>query len=147
MEFKASDANNKALLKAMQKLPRTIRNRALRKGLRAGAEVVKKRASDNVRSVTSDEATGLLASKLVIRARKQTRTALGVRVAIGRGTAKNGARIGLYGSVLEFGKENQPPRPWLRPAADQSASQVLSVLVQESSRYLDDAVEDAKRGT
>lgn len=140
----SGDENIKAALKD---LPRSVRNKAIRPALRDAAKIVQARAVQNVVSVVagSPETTGLLARSVVIRSIKDQNRDLRVAVAIGRAVSRKGVRVGLYGSVLEFGKNNQPPRPWLRPAIRESESAVIAKVLTGARKRLDAAVEDAKR--
>lgn len=145
MQVVSSISGNQAVIEAMKKLPRGVRNRAVRPALRAGAQVVKKQASSNIKGVVSERATGLLERSVVVRTLRQKGQTLRVAIALARGVSRKGVRIGLYGSVLEHGKENQIPRPYLRPAIQQTRAQVQSVVAQEARKRLEAAVEDAKR--
>lgn len=143
--IKVEGANE--LVAAFGRLPFSMRKKVLRGALKEGAKAVKARAADNVRSVVSNQSTGLLARSISIYSgRGASRDQIRVIVAItANKTARNGARVGLYGSVLEFGKENQPPRPWLRPAAQQSTQQVIQMTSAYGRQHLADAVADAKQ--
>jgi len=147
MKFDFTQSGKDNLLKAMKNLPKSMRNKVIRSSLRAGGKIVQKKAISNVQAVTSGESSGLLAKSIVVRSKKTRGKVLGVVVAINKAVSAKGARVGLYGSVLEHGKENQPPRPWLRPAADQSSGEAISAIVTEARSRLNDAVADAKRGS
>lgn len=135
------------VLKAMDKMPRSMRNKALRPALRKGAQVVRARAAANVKQVaTQGYATGLLSRSIVVRQMRTRNGVLRVAVTIApQKVSRKGVRVGLYGSVLEHGKSDQRPAPWLRPAAKQSQGQAYSVIKAEASRNLVISIEDAKR--
>lgn len=131
---------------ALGRLPEATRRKALRGALRKAAQAIKKQAEINIAGVVSSEATGLLARSIVIRGAKAARGNIRVAVAIaGKKLSKRGTRVGLYGSVLEFGKKNQPPRPFLRPAIAQKAQLAINIMGQEFSRKFDEAVMDARK--
>lgn len=142
----------KALQKTFAALPRSTRTKALTPALVAGAEVVRRAAIDNIKAIAKDEVTGTLARSIVVRRYKQSKGRLRVGVQIRKNARhptkrdRNGAvRVALYGAVLEYGKANQKPRPWIRKAKTEKEFQAISVVRNEAYRRLDAAVEDAKR--
>lgn len=151
--FKVSGDDNVAL--TMSRLPRAMQNKALRPALREGGNVVKAAAVGNVqRAANAGYSTGRLARSIVVRQLKMKNHSLRVAVAIARGKKyPTGARVGLVGSVLEFGRikghggnrNTQAPRPWLRPAAASSASKVYNVILDYGRRNLAAAVAEASK--
>jgi len=136
------------ILKTLDNLPRAVERKCLRKAMQAGAKVVQKKAVSNLQAQTSDEATGLLARSIVVRVLKTKAGVLRVAVTLAaKKLSKLGVRVGLYGSVLELGKENQVPRPYLAPAAKESAPEVLNVITSVSRSNFAEAVKAAKNGT
>jgi len=136
------------LLSAFKNLPVAAQKTILRPGLRKGAAIIKKQASDNVKGIVSEEATGTLAKSIVVRslkARRKDEIRIVVAIASGAVNPKNKQRVGLYGSVLEFGKEGQPPRPWLRPAQRQRAQDAINAVAETGTQKLSEMVEEAKR--
>ena len=137
------------ILKALENLPVATQKKILRPGLRKGANIIKKQASENVKSVVSDEATGFLSRNIVVRSlRARNKGDVRIAVAIRPGEVGNprtGTRVGLYGSVLEYGKEGQPPRPWLRPAQRDKAQEAINALVATGQQKFNDMVNEAKR--
>lgn len=135
------------VLKAMGKMPRATQKKILRPGLRKGGKIIQKQAIENLKAIVSEEATGFLAKNVVVRAKRTRRDEVGVAVSI-RGNVVNpvnGERPGLYGSVLEHGKEDQEARPWLRPAHRQKGPQAVSALIETGRQKLAETVEDARR--
>lgn len=119
MDFSSDIQGIEQLNRVFSGLPRAMQNKAYYQALFAAGGLVRDAASENVRSITSSEATGYLAKNLrVYRLRKRTRTgffrigvmvrrkAVNSRKKDGEG---NPVRVGLYGSVLEYGKKGQPP--------------------------------------
>lgn len=143
---------------ALGRLPEATRRVALKGALEKAAELIKRQAEINIAGVTSSEATGLLARSIVVKSIRTGKGNIRVAVAIaGKKKSKRksrivngkkqsrGTRVGLYGSVLEFGKKNQPPRPFLRPAIAQKAQLAINIMGQEFSRKFDEAVMDARK--
>lgn len=138
----------KELNQAFAALPEITSRKAARPALRAGATIIKRQAVENVKSVVSDKATGFLAKNIVVRsARPQKKGDLRVAVAISGKAVnpKNNQRVGLYGSVLEFGKEGQPARPWLRPAVRVRAQDAINRMTEYLFSKLADCVDEARR--
>lgn len=145
MDFGIETRGFDKLLKTFSNLPRSMRRKALRPALRKGANIVKKAASENVQAVTSDEATGLLSRSLETRSAKPFRGSLRMLVRIKANVfSEKGTRVGLYGSVLEYGKENQPPRSWMRKAARENTSEVLEAVRAEVQTRIPEVIKDAQ---
>jgi len=129
--------NDKAIERVFEILPGRIRKKVSRKALRKGASIVAKSARKNIRSITASSkvTTGTLAKGIRFYNMKNYKGALRVGVMVQKGLVNekkiiNGkpVRVGLYASVLEYGKANQTPRPWLRPALDNNEGAVESVV-------------------
>ena len=137
------------LYKAMQALPDAMSRKCLRQSARIAMGLVKAQAQSNIESVVSpDTSKGLLKKSLQVKSlRPPSRGDVRVAVAIKGGVvSEKGARVGLYGSVLEYGKEGQAPRPWLRPAVRSQAQAAADRLVQEARSRLGSAVDEARQG-
>lgn len=127
-------------------MPRSSQNRAFRPALRLGAAFIRDLASSNVKAITDrGYSTGLLSRNIRVYSMKKYQGSLRMRVAVRKGAiAKNGARLGLYGSVLDYGKLGQAPRPWMRGAKRNGERQAVSITIQEIRKRIADAVKDAK---
>lgn len=151
MEISA-EVKMEKLFKTFSKLPASIQKKALKRALSKGAGVVKKAAIANVKSIVSSEATGTLAKSIQIASMKKYNGRLRYAVRIKPKAVnqlkkdKDGkpVRVGLYGAVLEYGKENQPPRSWLRKAARENTNQALQAISSEARSRMEDAIKDAK---
>lgn len=146
MNFSGKITGVSATLLALGALPNAVRNKVARPALREGAKVVKKQASLNVKSQVSDEATGLLAKSFVVKSLKMRNKNIRVAVAISNKISIKGVRAGLYGSVFELGKEDQEPRPSLRPALRETQGETNAAIVRVAKLRLPAAIEAAKRG-
>lgn len=139
--------------KALNSLPRSMRTKVHYRSLMAGAGQVRDAASENVRRVVSDEASGVLAKNIRVYRLKKARGWYRVAVRIRRGAVnarkRDGqgrpVRVGLYGSVLEYGKKNQAPRSWIRKAIREERPAAIARIRAEMRRRIPEAVEDAKR--
>lgn len=156
MDFKANLTGIYDLDKVFSNLPRTIRNRAARPALRAGAAKVRDAARDNVRQV-ADMFTGVLSKRgsITMYNMKMFRGSLRVAVQIRRGLVntqkldRNGkpVRVGMYAAVLEYGsrKLNRRPRSWIRRAIREQHNQAVSAIRSEMNKRMVEAVKDARR--
>lgn len=162
MEMKFNTSGIDDLFHAMGELPNGMRNAALRPALIQGAQLVREKAAQNVVSVANaGHATGLLAKSVVVRSLRTKNKTLRIAVAVNpkavsRYTTYRGApaRVGMYASVLEFGRveggganggnrNSQPPRPWLKPALKANANQVYSVVRQVAAQNLNKAIAES----
>lgn len=151
MEIAVNFQNQEELYKLLKNLPGSMTRKVLRKALKEGGKVVKDMASENVKAVTSGESTGVLANGLAVYNLRKYRGNLRVGVQVKRGLVNQKkiikgqpVRVGLYASVLEYGKANQPPRSWIRKAAREGADPALLKISAETAKGLNDAIRDAK---
>lgn len=145
MDFSINISGVDATLATLAKLPRSTINKALKPALRKGANVVRKKATANVKALVSSEATGLGENSLRVYNMKKKNGMLRVGVMVKKGLkTKEGVRVGLYMSVLEYGKKDQPPRPYLRPATRSSAGEVLKTVKEDVAANVDKAIAEAK---
>lgn len=147
MDISSRVSGVNGVIDAFRALPSATRRKVLIPALRSGAQIIRSQAVDNVKSVVSDEATGLLSRSVVIRNLKPKRRG-DIRIAVTIAPKKvdaKGRRVGIYGSVLEYGKEGQTPRPWLRPAASQKAAEAIQQITDYGRQRLEQAVMEARR--
>lgn len=152
MQFSNRITGQNDLDKTFLRLPASTRRKALMPALRAGATVIRNRASENVKQITSDEASGLLAKSLRVYTLRKYKGYYRVAVMVKKGAVnprkkdKNGpVRIGLYGSVLEYGKKGQRPRSWIRKAIKEGKSDAFNAVSRESGLRMASAVMDARK--
>lgn len=143
----------KNLEKVFRELPRAMQRKAYSRSLRAGASIVRDAAKENVKAITSNEATGTLANNLSVYNLKKYRGwyRVGVRVKKGAVNKKkkdgqgNPVRVGLYGAVLEYGKKGQTPKSWIRKAIRENKDNSLNAISAEMKKRMNEAIEDAKK--
>ena len=104
------------------------------KMLEAGGEVVLDKVRSNLNSVLSGKSTGELARSLGLSPAKVNRTG-GHDIKIGfaeprKGTGKSNAKIA---AVLEYGRQGQPPRPFIKPAKTKSRKAAIEAMQQKFS--------------
>lgn len=153
MLFESNISGDKELLATFQKLPRTTRTAAVRPALREGASLISKMAAVNVKIIaTKGYSTATLEKNIRYYNLKDLRGMSRVAVQVRRkavNTMKivNGqpVRIGLYASVLEYGKKNQAPVSWIRKAAREGAEPATNIILKGIEKRMSDAIEKAKK--
>lgn len=154
MQITAKIVGLDKLERTFRALPLATQNKASKAALREGAKVIRADAQQNIAAITagSKQSTGVGQKGIAVYNFKKKRGMLRVGVMVRKGLVNkkkiiNGVpvRVGLYLSVLEYGKRNQPPRSWLRKAAKNKASLAYSTVERVLGQKMDDAVEAAKR--
>jgi HK97 gp10 family phage protein len=108
------------------------------KVLGAGGEVVLAKVKANLQSVIGKDtkaesrSTGELISALGLSPAKLKRDGSGWDIKVGfaesRSDGESNAKIA---NILEYGKHNQPPRPFLKPAKSSSKKECISAMVDK----------------
>lgn len=131
------------LNRAIQRLPEELQKRAYRSVISTGARVIAKNAKKRIRNDS-----GLLKKSIDIKVpRKNTRVAI-IGTRRGVGAVVNGRQKWAvnYAKNVEFGTANTQAQPFLRPAIDSSASEVLQKMSAGLNRFLTRAAASVKRG-
>lgn len=102
----------KELDRALQELAWPAARRALRKGMRRGANVIRNEARANV-----GVDTGFLKRQIRTRERSEQDGQMRFAVEVPRGA--------FYGRFLEFGTSKMAARPFMRPAAESKAEDAV----------------------
>lgn len=152
MDFKADINGADYIDRVFRNLPRAMQRKAYYQSLYEGAVIVRDKASENVKSIVSSEATGTLSRNLVVNRLKITRGFHRVAVRVRKKTVNkikrdkdgNPVRVGLYGSVLEYGKNRQAPRSWLRKAIRSKQFQAINTITIEMNKRMLMAMNEAK---
>lgn len=153
MDFRTKIDGVDDLDKVFLNLPRAMQNKAYYQALFSGAGIVRDKAAKNVKSIVSSEATGALSKNIRVNRLKKRRGLYRVTVWVRKGAVntkkkdKNGkpVRIGLYGSVLEYGKKGQPPRSWLRKAIREEKVQAIISIAKKMNENILNSVNEAKK--
>jgi len=99
------------------------------KVLEAGGEVVLAKVRSNLNSVLSGTSTGELQRSLGLTKVRQDRNGkFNIKIGFAeprKGTGKSNAKVA---TILEYGKHNQPPRPFMKPARTQSKSAAVEAM-------------------
>lgn len=152
MEFSHGTSGIANLDKLFANLPKTTQRRAIAPSLRAGGTEIRDMAVENLKAVTSQDSTGVGEKNIRVYTLRKYKGYYRVSVQVRRGAVNeqkivNGepVRVGLYLSVLEYGKENQAPRSWIRKAIREGETKAVNRLTQELRKRMLQAVEEAKR--
>lgn len=110
--------------------------------LEAGAEVVYEKVKSNLQSVIGSntkhesESTGELVAALGISpARLNRNNDFDVKIGFSE-PRKNGISNAMVANVLEYGKHNQPPKPFLKPAKSASKDACTAAMVAKLEEEL-----------
>jgi len=100
----------------------------LPKVLESGGEVVLAKVRGNLSSVLSGKSTGQLYAALGLskpRLNRKGNWDIKIGFAENRSDGKSNA---MLANVLEYGKHNQPPHPFMKPARTQSKSAAIDAM-------------------
>lgn len=140
-----------AVLRKLKDLPIKVRRSAVRKAAGKGAAVIRKKAKQNALLIDDPETARRIADNIGQRVRSQyfrrtgdTMISIGVltkRGKIPKGNQDEGRRGNTpHWHILELGREGAAAKPFLRPAASESVSEVFNAvatsLEQEVSKEI-----------
>ena len=99
--------------------------------LQTGGEVVLAKAKSNLTSVLSGNSSGELLSSLGMSGVLQDKNG-NSNIKIGFSEPrKDGTSNALIANVLEYGKHNQPPKPFMTPAKKQSKNECINTMINK----------------
>ena len=105
--------------------------------LKSGGVVVLDKVKSNLEGVLSGKSTGELASALGlsgVRVDKDGNSNIKIGFAEPR---KDGTSNAMLANILEYGKHNQPARPFLKPAKTQSKNQCIETMTKTLKEEID----------
>lgn len=101
------------------------------KVLQAGGEVVLEKTKSNLESSLSGDSTGQLVAALGLSGVRMDRDG-NPNIKIGFDENRSdGASNAMIANIIEYGKFNQPARPFLKPAKTQSKSGCINAMVSK----------------
>ena len=101
------------------------------KVLKAGGEVVLSKVRSNLNSVLSGKSTGQLERSLGLTpARLDNKGNFNVKIGFGENRS-DGKSNAMLANVLEYGKHNQPPRPFMKPAKSACRAACIEAMKQK----------------
>lgn len=105
--------------------------------LEAGGKVVLEKVKSNLEGVLSGNSSGELASSLGlsgVRIDKNGNSNIKVGFAEPR---KDGTSNAMIANIIEYGKHNQPARPFLKPAKTASKKQCIETMTKTLEEEID----------
>jgi HK97 gp10 family phage protein len=137
-----------AIIERMKKLPAELRGKAGRSALGSAAAIVRKKAKENALRIDDIETGRKIADNIVQRVRtRYTRQTGDLKVSVGVGTERGripkgnpdeGPRGGTpHWHLVELGTERVQEQPFMRPALESSAEQVVATFADKLSKQLD----------
>jgi len=124
-----------ALNSRLQELSEKLGKKAVRQAARKAMTPVRNEVRANAPEDLEDD-DGVKIKTSVAMTSKWKGDALYVRVGI-RGGAKKNPNTPYYFRMVEFGTKNMPARPWMTPALESNAQDVLNTLTAELKKALD----------
>lgn len=99
------------------------------KVLQAGGEVVLQKTRSNLNSVLSGQSSGELVSALGLSGVRLDREGNpNIKVGFDE-PRKDGSSNAMVANIIEYGKHNQPAKPFLKPAKSQCKSECIDTMV------------------
>ncbi len=116
---------DKELQRKLDALPGLVQSKLLKSSLKYGAEIVKARCEE-----LAPEDEGRLKTTFHIEPITRKRSGLGFKVFTGTREALgiDPKATGYYPTSQEFGSSRNPAQPYMRPAAEQSRDEILSLV-------------------
>lgn len=103
----------------------------------AGGEVVLEKVKNNLESVLSGKSSGELAFSLGLSGVRLDKNGnANVKVGFSE-PRKDGTSNAMIANILEYGKHNQPARPFLKPAKTQSKKQCIEIMTKTLEEEID----------
>ena len=105
--------------------------------LKAGGEVVLEKVKSNLEGVLSGKSSGELASSLGLSGVRLDKNGnANVKVGFSE-PRKDGTSNAMIANILEYGKHNQPAKPFLKPAKTQSKKQCIETMTKTLEEEID----------
>lgn len=124
------------LLKKMSSLGERM-DEVAEKVLETGGRIVLEKVKDNLQSVIGSGSTGELVSSLGLSGVRIDRNG-NANIKIGFSEPrKDGSSNAMVANVLEYGKHNQPARPFLKPAKTKSRKACVEAMTEKLREELE----------
>lgn len=146
VEFKLKGVDE--VRKRLLELPKELQLKPARSALGKAATIVRKQAQANALRIDDPNTGRRIADNIVQRFRGRYYRRTGdLMISVGVGTEKGripkgNPDTGAKGNtphwhLLELGTENQRPQPFLRPAAEEAAAQVMDTFTLNMNKAID----------
>jgi HK97 gp10 family phage protein len=151
------------VLRMFETLPKAVTGKGGRDALRKGARVIRKQELLNLRAVTRNqtasgdrESTGLLAKNVVVSRGRPAAGIKGEKVLVRvrkkeytvrpDGSGRSGKAVTntvANAQRLEYGTNEQPAEPWIRPAFQAKAAEAIRTIERELGPAIEKAAAKA----
>ncbi len=126
----------KELSKALKAFPENIQNNILNSAIRAGIVTIQKEAKKNV-----PKREGILKKAIVIKKRRpKNKNMIKYQLGIRQGSKDDA----YYGHIVEFGSSKMEAKPFMRPALESKADEVINEVRKKMQQRLDKEIERSK---
>lgn len=120
------------LIKNLNSLPDKLEKKVIRAAVRKGANIIRDKARQNVQKDTGNLQKSIITSGVKVTGK------IAFRVSLKQRKTKN-SKDPYYGRFVEFGTSKTPAHPFMRPALDESESEVLEIVVNDIKSNLEKA--------
>lgn len=126
----------KELSKALKAFPENIQNNILNSAIRAGIVTIQKEAKKNV-----PKREGILKKAIVIKKRRpKNKNMIKYQLGIRQGSKDDA----YYGHIVEFGSSKMEAKPFMRPALESKADEVINEVRKKMQQRIDKEIERSK---
>ena len=126
----------KELSKALKAFPENIQNNILNSAIRAGIVTIQKEAEKNV-----PKREGILKKAIVIKKRRpKNKNRIKYQLGIRQGSKDDA----YYGHIVEFGSSKMEAKPFMRPALESKADEVINEVRKKMQQRIDKEIERSK---
>lgn len=121
------------LISKLNSLPDKLEKKVVRTAVRKGAILIRNKAREK-----APTGTGTLKKSIKIRSNRAGNGVVSFKIGP-TNDKKKGTDI-FYGRFQEFGTSKMPAHPYMRPAYDESESEVLDAVINEIKSKLNEAI-------
>lgn len=121
------------LISKLNSLPDKLEKKVVRTAVRKGAILIRNKAREK-----APIGTGTLKKSIKIRSNRAGNGVVSFKIGP-TNDKKKGTDI-FYGRFQEFGTSKMPAHPYMRPAYDESESEVLDAVINEIKSKLNEAI-------
>lgn len=126
----------KELSKALKAFPQNVQNNILNSAVRAGAVTIQKEAKKNVHKRTRKLEKAIVIKKRRPKNKNRLKYQLGIQ--------QGGTNDAYYGHIVEFGSSKMEALPYMRPALESKADEVINDVRKKMQQRIDKEIERSR---
>lgn len=126
----------KELSKALKAFPQNVQNNILNSAVRAGTVTFQKEAKKNVPKRKRKLEKAIVIKKRRPKNKNQIKYQLGIK--------QGGEDDAYYGHIVEFGSSKMQAEPYMRPAFESKADEVINDVRKKMQQRIDKEIERSK---